>query len=139
MVQVRSRAVAITALALVATATVGTAALAQSPSGGESPAASAAVSMAPIVPISGSVVVIPKQINNPYFDVAFKGAQSAAAVYGGDVTQVGPSAADATQQIPFIQTATTQGAKAILISADDATAIAPALQQAMTAGIKVVG
>jgi hypothetical protein len=24
--------------------------------------------------MSGSVVMIPKQINNPYFDVAFKGA-----------------------------------------------------------------
>jgi rhamnose transport system substrate-binding protein len=52
---------------------------------------------------------------------------------------VGPSAADATQQVPFIQTATTQGAQAIIISADDATAVAPALQQAMGSGIKVVG
>src|SRR4051794_21687154 len=138
MVRVRSRATAVTALALVAVATVGTAALAQSPSAGESPAASAATSMAPIVPISGSVVVIPKQVNNPYFDVAFKGAQAAAAVYGGDVTQVGPSAAT-DPPIPFVQTAITQGAKAIVISADDATAIAPALQQAMAAGIKVVG
>jgi rhamnose transport system substrate-binding protein len=88
---------------------------------------------------SGSVVMIPKQINNPYFDVAFKGAQNAATAYGGTLTQVGPSAADATQQIPFIQTATTQGAKAIIVSADDANAIAPALKAAMTAGIKVVG
>ena len=89
--------------------------------------------------MSGSVVMIPKQINNPYFDVAFKGAQSAAAALGGTLTQVGPSAADATQQIPFIQTATTQGAKAIIVSADDANAIAPALKSAMAAGIKVVG
>jgi rhamnose transport system substrate-binding protein len=87
----------------------------------------------------GSIVMIPKQINNPYFDVAFKGAQAAAADLGGTLTQVGPSAADATQQIPFIQTAITQKAKAIIISADDATAVAPALQQAMAAGIKVVG
>jgi rhamnose transport system substrate-binding protein len=136
MVKVRSRALAISALAIVASATLGTAALAQSPSAEPS---APAVSMAPIVPITGDVVVIPKQINNPYFDVAFKGAQNAATTYGGNVTQVGPSAADATQQIPFIQTATTQGAKAIIISADDATAIAPALQQAMAAGIKVVG
>ncbi|MGD0863549.1 MAG: substrate-binding domain-containing protein [Candidatus Limnocylindrales bacterium] len=83
--------------------------------------------------------MIPKQINNPYFNVAFTGAQNAAKVYGGTLTQVGPSAADATQQIPFIQTATTQGAKAIIVSADDANAIAPALKSAMAAGIKVVG
>jgi rhamnose transport system substrate-binding protein len=83
--------------------------------------------------------MIPKQVNNPYFDVAFKGAQNAAADLGGTLTQVGPSAADATQQIPFIQTAITNKVSAIIISADDATAVAPALQQAMAAGIKVVG
>ena len=95
---------------------------------------------APATPAAiGSVVMIPKQVNNPYFDVAFKGAQSAATALGGTLTQVGPSAADATQQIPFIQTATTQKASAIIVSADDATAIAPALKAAMTAGIKVVG
>ena len=87
----------------------------------------------------GSVVVIPKQINNPYFDVAFKGAQNAQKELGGTISQVGPSAADATQQVPFIQTATTQGASAIIVSADDATAVAPALKAAMAAGIKVVG
>ena len=27
--------------------------------------------------------MIPKQVNNPYFDVAFKGAQNAAAALGG--------------------------------------------------------
>jgi rhamnose transport system substrate-binding protein len=83
--------------------------------------------------------MLPKQINNPYFDVAFKGAQSAACDLGGALTEVGPSSADATLQIPFIQTATTQGAKAILVSADDANVIAPALKSAMAAGIKVVG
>ena len=86
-----------------------------------------------------TAVMIPKQINNPYFDVAFKGAQKAATDLGGTVTQVGPSTADATQQVPFIQTATTQKAGAIIISADDATAVAPALKDAMTAGVKVVG
>jgi len=107
----------------------------------KSSAASSAASSAPASAASGGVtaVVIPKQINNPYFDVAFKGAQKAASDLGGTVTQVGPSAADATQQVPFIQTATTQGAQAIIVSADDATAVAPALQAAMAAGIKVVG
>lgn len=99
---------------------------------------STAVTSAPAASV-GSVVVIPKQVNNPYFDVAFKGAQAAATDLGGTVTQVGPSTADATQQIPFIQTATTQKASAIIVSADDATAIAPALQAAMAAGVKVVG
>lgn len=86
-----------------------------------------------------TAVMIPKQINNPYFDVAYKGAQQAATDLGGTVTQVGPSAADATQQVPFIQTAATQGNDAIIVSADDATAVAPALQDAMSNGVKVVG
>ncbi len=106
------------------------------------PASMAAESAAPASQAAtGGVtaVVIPKQVNNPYFDVAFKGAQTAAADLGGSVSQVGPSAADATQQVPFIQTATTQKVGAIIISADDATAVAPALKAAMAAGIPVVG
>jgi rhamnose transport system substrate-binding protein len=104
------------------------------------PATPAPATPAPATPVAiGSIVMIPKQVNNPYFDVAFKGAQAAATDLGGTVTQVGPSNASGTEQIPFIQTATTQKASAILVSADDATAIAPALQAAMAAGIKVVG
>ena len=112
---------------------------AAAPSTAPSMAPSTAPSAAAPSAAALTVVVIPKQINNPYFDVAFKGAQKAATDLGGTVTQVGPSAADATQQVPFIQTATTQGVSAIVISADDATAVAPALQAAMAAGIKVVG
>jgi rhamnose transport system substrate-binding protein len=102
------------------------------------PASEAPASATPAAGIKDATM-IPKQINNPYFDVAYKGAQKAATDLGGTVTQQGPSAADATQQIPFIQTATTQGVSAILVSADDATAIAPSLQAAMAAGVKVVG
>jgi rhamnose transport system substrate-binding protein len=103
------------------------------------PASEAASASAAAGGSLSAVTMIPKQVNNPYFDVAFKGAQAAATDLGGTVTQVGPSTADATQQVPFIQTATTQKASAILISADDATAVAPALQAAMAAGIPVVG
>ena len=119
--------------ATVAPATVAPATVAPASAAPESaaPASAAASSM--------TVTVIPKQLNNPYFDVAFKGVEKAAADLGGTATQVGPPTADATLQVPFIQTATTQGVSAILISADDATAIAPALQAAMAAGIKVVG
>jgi len=108
---------------------------------GSSSATTAPASQAASAPasVSFSAVMIPKQINNPYFDVAYKGAQKAATDLSGTVTQVGPSAADATQQVPFIQTATTQKVGAIIISADDATAVAPALKAAMTAGVKVVG
>jgi rhamnose transport system substrate-binding protein len=128
------RAAAAVALALFV---VGCSSTAATPTA--APATPAPATPAPATPAPITVVMIPKQVNNPYFDVAFKGAQQAAKDLGGTVTQVGPSAADATQQIPFIQTATTQKASAILVSADDATAIAPALQAAMAAGTKVVG
>jgi len=123
------------ATAAPATAAPATAAPASAAPASVAPASSAPASAAAAM----NVTVIPKQLNNPYFDVAFKGVQKAATDLGGTATQVGPPTADATLQVPFIQTATTQGASAILISADDATAIAPALQAAMAAGIKVVG
>jgi rhamnose transport system substrate-binding protein len=140
-------AAGIAAVALVAAAcgSAATSAPSAAPSVAASVAASAApseaASAAPSAAAQLNVVVIPKQINNPYFDVAFKGAQQAATDLGGGgtLTQVGPSTADATQQVPFIQTATTQGVSAIMISALDATAVAPALQAAMAAGTKVVG
>jgi rhamnose transport system substrate-binding protein len=85
-----------------------------------------------------SVTFIPKQINNPYFDAAKTGADKAASELGGTVTQVGPSAAT-DAQATFIQDATTQGVKAIAISANDPNAVVPALQAAKAAGIKIVG
>jgi rhamnose transport system substrate-binding protein len=85
-----------------------------------------------------SVTFIPKQINNPYFDAAKVGADKAASELGGTVTQVGPSAATEAQA-SFIQDATTQGVKAIAISANDPNAVVPALEAAKAAGIKVVG
>ena len=110
------------------------------------PSAAAPSAAAPSVAASSSaaagggtaVTFIPKQINNPYFDAAKDGADKAAAELGGSVTQVGPSSA-AEAQATFIQDATTQGVKAIAISANDPDAVAPALKAAMAAGIKVVG
>ncbi len=142
-------AILVAACGSTASTTAPTAAPAATPAPATAaPATPAPASVAPSTAASPSAgtgatikdaTMIPKQINNPYFDVAYKGAQKAATDLGGTVTQQGPSTADATQQVPFIQTATTQGVSAILISADDATAVAPSLQAAMAAGVKVVG
>ncbi|HEY7125298.1 MAG TPA: rhamnose ABC transporter substrate-binding protein [Ktedonobacterales bacterium] len=85
-----------------------------------------------------NIAFLPKAVNNPYFDSAAAGAQKAAAELKGQFKQVGPSDAVASEQVPYIQTLTTQGVSAIVISADDANAVAPALKQAMAKGIKVV-
>src|SRR5579864_9041683 len=62
-----------------------------------------------------SFVLLPKQVGNPVFAQADSGAQEAAAELKstGKYQFVGPSSADVQQQIPFIQSATTQGANVI--------------------------
>ncbi len=131
----------------------GAAMLAAACGGGGASATPAAPTTAPTVaPSAGSaapggstaagdlnIVFIPKAINNPYFDAAGTGAQKAATELGGKYKQIGAQTSSAADQIPFIQDATTQGYKAIVVSATDPDAIAPSLTAAKAAGIKVVG
>jgi rhamnose transport system substrate-binding protein len=133
---------AITAL-LVACTSGGGASTAPSAaaSAAESAAASAAASTEPSA-AAGPIEVgyLPKDVVNKYFDAAKTGVDKAATELGGaPVTKVGPQAADAAAQIPFISDLTTQGVDAIIISAAGPDAVVPALEEAQAAGIKVVG
>jgi rhamnose transport system substrate-binding protein len=85
-----------------------------------------------------NVAFLPKQINNPYFTTADKGGATALTEVGGKGKEVGPTNADASAQVPFISTLTSQKVSAIVISADDPNAVVPALKKAQAAGIKVV-
>lgn len=85
-----------------------------------------------------NIAFLPKQVNNPYFTTAASGGQEAAKDLSGKFQQVGPSAANAAAQIPFITSLTEQHVGAIVISGDDPNAVAPSLKQAMAQGIKVV-
>jgi rhamnose transport system substrate-binding protein len=85
-----------------------------------------------------TVTLIPKNLGNPYFDTSEAGVKKAMSAIGGTYTQVGPQEATPDGQVPFINTATQQGTKAIVISSDDPSAPCDALKQAMSAGIKVV-
>ena len=85
-----------------------------------------------------TVTLIPKNLGNPYFDTSEAGVKKAMSAIGGSFTQVGPQEATPDGQVPFINTATQQGTKAIVISSDDPSAPCDALKQAMSAGIKVV-
>jgi rhamnose transport system substrate-binding protein len=134
------------AVAIVATACGGGATPSPSsaaPSSAASPAASSGASGSPAGSAATggdlNIVFIPKAINNPYFDAAAVGAQKAATELGGQFKQIGSQNATAAEQIPFIQDATTQGYKAIVVSATGADEVAPALKAAKDAGIKVVG
>jgi rhamnose transport system substrate-binding protein len=86
-----------------------------------------------------NVAFVPKQVTNPYFDVAASGAMLAASELGGLFKQVGPAVAFGGAEVPFIQDLTNQHVDAIVISVVDPDATAPALTAARQAGIKVVG
>ena len=85
-----------------------------------------------------NIAVIPKSINNAYFDAAFAGAQKACDELGATCEQVGPTEATGAAQTEFINTEIQKGVDAIVISAADADSVTPSLQQAKAAGITVV-
>jgi rhamnose transport system substrate-binding protein len=120
-------------------AVAGIAVMALSACSSGSTASQAPSQAASAAPGGMTVGYLPKDIVNQYFAAAKTGVDKAAAELGGTVTQVGPNEAKADLQIPFITDLTTQGVKAIIISADGKDEVAPALKEAMAAGIKVVG
>ena len=85
-----------------------------------------------------NVAFLPKEIDNPYFDVAAKGGQAAASELGGEFKQVGPSTASAPEQLPFINTLASQGVDAIAVSANDPDALVPGLERASQQDVKIV-
>ncbi len=84
------------------------------------------------------VAFLPKAVGNPYFDTAFAGAKLAAKADGDAVIQVGPTSADPSGQVTYINALIQQHVNAIVVSADDPGVIVPALKKAMARGIKVV-
>lgn len=94
-------------------------------------------------PISGSsgaknYVLVPKNLGNPYFDTANKGAQEAAGELGATVPYQGSSTADATQQIQLLNSLISQGVQGLAISANDSDALVVVGKAAIDAGIPVV-
>ena len=90
------------------------------------------------IPADLAVAILPKQVNNPYFDIAAQGAETAVGEFEGELNVTGPSEASASSQVSYINTLTQQGANVILTSANDPNAICGALDQARAADAKVV-
>ena len=84
------------------------------------------------------IAVIPKQINQPYFDAAFTGAKKACDEIKATCDQIGPTQATGAAQTQFINQAIQQGYDGIVISAADADSVVPALKKAQQANITVV-
>lgn len=108
----------------------------------QAPAATqpAAATQGAVEPTAGAknYVLVPKNLGNPYFDTANKGAQEAAAELGATVTYQGPATADATQQIQLLNSLIAQKVTGLAISADDSDALVPTGKAAMEANIPVV-
>ena len=83
-------------------------------------------------------VLVPKNLGNPYFDTANKGAQEAAGELGVTVTYQGTSTADASQQIQLINSLIAQNVNGLAVSANDSDALVTAGKAAMDANIPVV-
>ncbi len=90
------------------------------------------------IPEGLAIAFLPKQLNNPYFDVADGGGEKAVGELKGKYSEVGPTEASASSQVSYINTLTQQGADVILTSANDPNAICSALDQARAGGAKVV-
>jgi rhamnose transport system substrate-binding protein len=85
-----------------------------------------------------NLVLVPKNLGNPYFDAANTGAQEAAAELGITVTYQGSATADPTEQIQLLNSLIAQQVDGLAISANDADALVPTGKEAMDAGIPVV-
>lgn len=121
------RTAAIAAIA-VSVALVATGCSASTPSGSSSDGGDA----------GGTIAFLPKQLNNPYTDVVLGGGKDGAKAAGFESKVLGPLEASASAQIPFIEQATQEGAKVIVIAANDPDAVGPSLSDARAAGAKIV-
>ena len=103
-------------------------------------AAPAAEAPAAEAPAEGgkTYVLVPKNLGNPYFDTADKGAQEAAAELGVTVLYQGSSTADATEQIQLLNSLIAQNVAGLAVAANDNHAQVPPRAQANAAGIPVV-
>ncbi|HKP53963.1 MAG TPA: rhamnose ABC transporter substrate-binding protein [Chloroflexia bacterium] len=83
-------------------------------------------------------VLVPKNLGNPYFDTANKGAQEAAKELGVTVTYQGTATGDASQQIQLLNSLIAQKVNGLAVSANDSDALVPAGKAAIDAKIPVV-
>jgi rhamnose transport system substrate-binding protein len=85
-----------------------------------------------------SIVYIPKNTGNPYFDSLVQGFVDGCAKLGCDFTTAAPATAEATSQIPFITAQTQRGVNVIAISPNSPDALNQVLDKAREKGILVL-
>lgn len=83
--------------------------------------------------------IVPKSLNNPYFDLARDGCMAEAKKLGNvQCIYTGPVNEDAAAEVQTIQDLITRGVDGIAISVADAGSVARVIQRARAAGIPVI-
>ena len=85
-----------------------------------------------------TMVYIPKNTGNPYFDSFLAGFRKASEELGAEPSTVAPATADATSQLPLIKDQVQRGVKVLALSPNSPDALNPALRDAMKRGVTVI-
>lgn len=111
-------------------------------SGSKEPAASpsgeAAASSEPVAKSDYEIAVVVKITGIQFFNVMEEGVKKAAEELGVNAYVVGPTQADAAEQVKIIEDLITAGVDAIVVVPNDATALETVLDRAREAGILVI-
>lgn len=91
------------------------------------------------IPQDLAIDFLPKQLNNPFFDLVNDGGQEAVEELGGQATERGGTEATADSQVEYINAAGQAGSDVIVIAANDPDAVCPALDEARDNGAAIVG
>ncbi len=82
--------------------------------------------------------IVPKSMNNPYFDLSRDGCQTEAAKLGVQCIYQGPVTQEPATQVQIIQDMISRHVDGIAISVADAASVARVIRQARAAGIDVI-
>lgn len=91
------------------------------------------------IPEGLAIDFLPKQLNNPFFDLVDAGGEEAVEAVGGVATERGGTEATADSQVEYINAASQAGSDVIVIAANDPDAVCPSLNEARDNGAVIVG
>lgn len=91
------------------------------------------------IPEGLAIDFLPKQLNNPFFDLVNAGGEEAVEAVGGVATERGGTEATADSQVEYINAASQAGSDVIVIAANDPDAVCPSLDEARDNGAVIVG
>ncbi|MBR8745296.1 rhamnose ABC transporter substrate-binding protein [Nocardiopsis sp. MG754419] len=91
------------------------------------------------IPEGLAIDFLPKQLNNPFFDLVNAGGEEAVEELAGVATERGGTEATADSQVEYINAASQAGSDVIVIAANDPDAVCPSLNEARDNGAVIVG